>query len=306
MRAPMRRLVLVAALLAAAAASARAAAVTGAFLKIPVGARPASLGGAYTAIADGPSSTFWNPAGLMGSSRQFSASNAQLFGDIVYSAASYSQPLSWAGPGAGIGLSVAYMNQGSVESRSADRSASGSFGASDMVVGLSFGRPAWEGASLGVTGKFIRSQIADVSASGFAADLGFKSATSIRGLTVGLAARNVGQGLKYVEEREHLPTTLSAGAALTLGPLTFVADATRHVYEQQLSWGLGTEAALIGSLTARAGYSLQPTAPGSTLGGLGGLGAGLGLKAFGMQVDYAFTPMGDLGSAQRLTLSGRF
>jgi len=39
------------------------AAVT--FLKIGVGARGASMGGAYTAMATDASATYWNPAGLV-------------------------------------------------------------------------------------------------------------------------------------------------------------------------------------------------------------------------------------------------
>jgi len=37
---------------------------TNAFLEIPLGARPASLGGAYVAIANDGTSFFWNPAGV--------------------------------------------------------------------------------------------------------------------------------------------------------------------------------------------------------------------------------------------------
>ena len=34
------------------------------WLDIPIGARPAALGGAFTALANDASSYFWNPAGL--------------------------------------------------------------------------------------------------------------------------------------------------------------------------------------------------------------------------------------------------
>src|SRR3989338_1226409 len=36
------------------------------FLKIGVGARAVGLGGAYTAIAEGASAAYWNPAGISG------------------------------------------------------------------------------------------------------------------------------------------------------------------------------------------------------------------------------------------------
>ncbi len=34
------------------------------FLNIGVGARAASMGGAYTAVVDGPTAAYWNPSGL--------------------------------------------------------------------------------------------------------------------------------------------------------------------------------------------------------------------------------------------------
>jgi len=44
----------------------------------------------------------------------------------------------------------------------------------------------------------------------------------------------------------------------------------------------------------------------ANLGGLSGLGAGLGLRMRGYNLDYAFTPFGELGNVQRLSLGARF
>jgi hypothetical protein len=59
------RLWIAAALLCLAAAPASATKYAAEFLKIPVGARAVGLGGAFTAIADDATSTFWNPAGMV-------------------------------------------------------------------------------------------------------------------------------------------------------------------------------------------------------------------------------------------------
>jgi len=53
-------------------------------------------------------------------------------------------------------------------------------------------------------------------------------------------------------------------------------------------------------VTARAGYQKAGgSALDSSSSGLAGFAGGIGLKLFGYSVDYAFTPMGELGAAQQ-------
>lgn len=68
---------------------------------------------------------------------------------------------------------------------------------------------------------------------------------------------------------------------------------------------LGTEYAFLGNLALRAGYGANTLSRGSR-GPFGGVGAGLGLRLRSFGLDYAFTPFGELGDVQRLSLSARF
>jgi hypothetical protein len=94
-----------------AARPAAAAKFAGAFMESGGGARAMALGGAFTAVADDASATFWNPAGLSTiTTRQLLLMHEERFGGLVdRDFAAYVQPVSWAllgGEEAGVGVSV--------------------------------------------------------------------------------------------------------------------------------------------------------------------------------------------------------
>jgi len=83
----------------------------GAFMENGGGARALGMGGAFTAVADDPSTTFWNPAGLASATdNELLLMHSERFGDLVdRDFVAYTQPVNWAlfgGPSAGIGISV--------------------------------------------------------------------------------------------------------------------------------------------------------------------------------------------------------
>ena len=294
-------------LLLAGALQANADSPTAAFLKIPVGAREVGMGQAFTAVADDANAAFWNPAGL-GTlvSRELTASDAQMFAGTRLDTLAFAQPALQGS----IGVSVGYLQDGTLDGRGADRSQTGSFTASDMVVGLSYGRPVGM-MQLGATIKYIRSAISNVSATGMAADLGLLMPTRLPGLTLGAAVQNIGPGMTFLSEKDPLPLTVSGGAAYqTPMGLTISVQAQRQMHEGNTIVGAGMEMPLLSAVTARAGYQRASNAGlGAAAGaasGLGGLAGGFGFKVYGYSVDYAFTPMGELGSAQRISISSRF
>jgi len=83
----------------------------GAFMEDGGGARALGMGGAFTAMADDPSTTFWNAAGLASlSDRELLIMHAERFGDLIdRDFAAYAQPVNWnilGGEGSGIGVTV--------------------------------------------------------------------------------------------------------------------------------------------------------------------------------------------------------
>lgn len=83
----------------------------GSFMENGGGARALGMGGAFTAVADDPSTTFWNPAGLATlPDRELLLMHSERFGDLIdRDFIAYTQPVSWSifgGESAGIGLSL--------------------------------------------------------------------------------------------------------------------------------------------------------------------------------------------------------
>jgi len=104
-------LVFVSIVLLAAAPAARAAKFAGAFMEDGGGARALGMGGAFAAVADDPTATFWNPAGLSRlDSRELFLMHDERFGDLVdRDFASFVSPVQWSllgGTDGGVGVTV--------------------------------------------------------------------------------------------------------------------------------------------------------------------------------------------------------
>lgn len=256
----------------------------GAFLKIQPGPRPMALGEAYTAVADDLNAVNTNPAGLgRMAGRQLSFSHVQLYEGAKLDAFSAGTQ--------NVAVSFQRLGQGRLEGRDEQGRPTGSYGAADTAVALS---GAYNG--LGATVKFLDSRLADRSASSYAVDLGAMRAW--RGLNFGVSARNLGPGLRYSDQTEALPTAVALGAATRLGGVLLVSvDVAQRVATRRTVVAVGTEYAVHPAFSLRAGSGLT---------GMNGMGLGFGFKVRGVGVDYAFSPAGELGSAQRVGLSTRF
>src|SRR4029077_13814885 len=88
------------------------------FLDIPVGAGPAALGSAYTALATNAYAPVWNPAGLgMLSGNEASGQHLSYLDSMHYEFLSYVHPLDTlrdSGTHRGIGVSVQYLGSGDI------------------------------------------------------------------------------------------------------------------------------------------------------------------------------------------------
>ena len=63
---------------------AKATKYAGAFMENGGGARALALGGAFTAVADDPSASFWNPAGLATfEDQEILVMHSERFGDLI-------------------------------------------------------------------------------------------------------------------------------------------------------------------------------------------------------------------------------
>jgi hypothetical protein len=270
------------------------------FLDIPVGAGPAAMGSAYSALASNAYAPTWNPGGLgFVDSTQFAAQHLDYISPNHDEYLSFVQPLK---PGHSLGASMQYWGSGDIPGTDLAGNPTGNFSSHYASYNLAYGQTLTDKLSLGVTGKWINAQIADVSANAYAADLGaiYKVGNN---LTLATVLTNLGSKLTFLSEGDSLPLALHLGAAYQ--PNSQWAVSTEGVYEQSglASGRVGLEWRPIQMIALRTGYR-SDTLKG--LSALAGLSTGVGLNMWGQELAYAWVPMGDLGNTQYFSLLMRF
>ncbi|HEX4048571.1 MAG TPA: hypothetical protein VH309_12080, partial [Elusimicrobiota bacterium] len=151
------------------------------------------------------------------------------------------------------------------------------------------------------------SSLGTADATGYGADFGVQSRFYATAMTydVGLAIQNLGSGQKFDQVRDTLPTRVRFGAAAKpFQPLTVSVEAIAPI-DDTPSAALGVEYAVEVergvTAAARAGIN---TLTYQSLGAPSILSFGLGLKLTNLSFDYAFVPMGVLGTAtHRISVS---
>jgi hypothetical protein len=169
-----------------------------------------------------------------------------------------------------------------------------------MLLGLGWARQ-WGPASLGVTGKYLSSELAESeSATAMAADLGGQYKANSR-LNIGLAIQNVGTKLKYQDVGDDLPRVARMGMAYKLHtrlvPAQLLLDIPYHMNQRNIVPSVGLETFLNG-LIVRGGYRHK------TDGGEFSMGTGF---AFGQTtLDYAFGLVNSGVASHRVSFSMKF
>ena len=263
------------------------------FLKIGVGGRPVAMGEAYTALADGAVSAYWNPAGLAEQQNfEVLSMHADWFQDTSF------QYLGLAFPRGGFGawgLSFRTLSYGNIPAYNAVGSPEGNVSAYDSALCVSWGRAINERLSIGANLKTISEALASNNASTLSMDLGAKFSWS-ETLTFGLDVQNIFGTLKFIQAESYLPRKgcfgLSA-AKFIFEPLTLTADYNVPQYENPYV-NLGLEYDFSDFLAIRLGSA------NSRLQG----GLGIGNPFF--RLDYAYVPYEDLGVTHRVSFSFRF
>jgi hypothetical protein len=297
----VRRL-LAAALLLLATVPARAV-ETAEFLTIGPGARGIALGSAYAALTDGADSLYWNPAGLARMEKpEVMVDDAELPQSTRLNDAFIAEPTKYGTFAAG----ATYLSQSTIDGRNALGQPTGDYGASDGDGALGYALKT-DLIDVGASIKYIRSHIATVEAQTFAVDLGAERA--LGPVTLAAAARNIGPGMKFEDQRNDLPLRLDFGAAYRF-PGGHALTAQLDDGPRGAGWqeGVGGEIQVLRGVFFRAGYASQSAAitGGSGFNEISGLTFGFGLKQPRWSFDYAAAPMGELGNTQRFSASYRW
>ena len=190
------------------------------FLELEMGARGCGMGGAFVAISDDMNSTYYNPAGLS-QIKNFGATVTHLkyFCDINYEYIGIAKNFGQIGV---IGLTGGMLFMSEMDKRTPfhPEGDGTKFSASDMLIGLSYAKNLTNKFSVGLTLKFIREELDDVSGNTWAADIGTKYDTGWKDIRIGMAIKDFGANVSYLDKEEYanayssaLPNTFRMGIA---------------------------------------------------------------------------------------------
>lgn len=270
------------------------------FLRLPVSAHVAALGGDnITLDDDDPTVVFHNPALICNTSDKSINLNFMTYMEGAKTA-SASFVKGWGERGTWA-VSAQYMDYGSMKETTIDNIEQGSFSAKDIAVAGTFAYLLSDRWSGGVTLRFISSSIASYNAIGIASDLGLNYYDEVHGWSISAVAKNLGGQVKaYQDEYEKIPIDLQLGVSkrLAAAPLRFSATLSRlnrwdTSFIQHVA--LGVDVFIGESIYIAGGYNFRrrdemkiSESDGSSSHGAGlSVGAGLTLKRFKLSAAYA-------------------
>ncbi len=277
------------------------------FLRVVPTAREAALGGATAGLGEGPMAPWYNPAHavLAGGPRAQLSYNGYVAGIHIGSAA-YAQSV---GPDRGVGLSVVYLNSGTMKRTDPQGNEQGTYGASYADVSFN---GAMRAGGLFTVGAGLQGLYGSIDTFFTIALAGNVGATfevpveELTGLTIGASARNVGYQVKAFQEgRDPMPVEFTVGLGYSPNAsVNVMLDVAKPLDNRILVRG-GIEGWVADLLVLRAGYNSlgQDLKSGGGEDILAGVSAGLGIRYRGYQVDYCFVPMVELGPTHRFSLS---
>lgn len=269
------------------------------FLRLPVSAHAAALGGDnITIIDDDQMLIFSNPALLASvSDKTISLSYMNYMAGTSMAGAAFNRVVkekaSWA-------ASVQYIGYGTMKQTGTDGTQLGEFSAKDIAVAGYFSYMLSERIVGGITAKFVTSYIGNYSSIGMGVDLGLNYYDPDHDWSVSLVGKNLGGQLKaYDDEYDPMPIDIQLGVSKRFAHTPFRVSATlvdlnHWNYKFTNHLVVGIDAALSESIWLGAGYNFRRAnemniddADGGGTHGAGlSFGAGLNLQRFKLNIAY--------------------
>lgn len=294
-----------------------------AFLVFSVGARPAALGGAFTAIANDANSVFYNPGGMVQLTRnELTTMHTELWADIKYDYISYVHLLGARGKGQGasrenpassikhpaskaLGLSFIRLDAGTQEARDRFQNLTGHFSANDTAIILAYSQRlsvVSNNLSAGISLKYIKQEIKNESGKACDLDIGFLynplTPRPLKPLKMGLILQNIlTSKINWTTgSKEPLPFILKVGLSYIPknSNLLTAVDVKRIQHEPTWKIHAGLEYKIGENLLIRIGSD-----DGNTTAG-----AGITYQEF--LFDYAYVTHERLGNKHRVSLGIKF
>ncbi|MBF1450678.1 type IX secretion system protein PorQ [Prevotella pallens] len=232
------------------------------FLRLPISAHAAALGGDnITIIEDDPSLMFSNPAlAASVSDMTVGLSYMNYMKGANYMGASFTKAMSDKATLAG---GIQYMNYGKIKEVDENNVQLGEFNASEIAVEAIFSYELAKNLVGGITGKFITSYIGSYNSIAVGVDLGLNWYDPEHEWSVSAVAKNLGGQVKaYDDNFGKMPFDLQLGVSKTFAALPVrvsatLVDLTHFNYRFINHLNLGAEVLLSESLWIGSGYNFR-------------------------------------------------
>ena len=196
------------------------------FLRVPISAHAAALGGDnVTIIEDDPSLAFSNPALLSSvSDKSINLNFMTYMAGATTASASFNRIIKQK---ASVAVMAQYMDYGKMKEVDQNNVQTGEFSAKDIALSGVFSYILGDRIVGGITAKVINSYIGCYSSWAVGVDLGLNYYDPDREWSVSLVAKNLGGQLKaYDNEYEKMPLDVQAGVSKRFAALPFRVSLT--------------------------------------------------------------------------------
>ncbi|MDZ7723947.1 MAG: PorV/PorQ family protein [candidate division KSB1 bacterium] len=286
------------------------------YLKIGVGARAVSMGGAFVAMSNDASSLYWNPAGLVQvNSNEIMVSHTDWLLDVDSEYLGYVHQVN---SNIALGAFVGYLHLADMPVTTEYHPYGNGeyFSYYDMMTGLGVSIRMTDRFSFGISGKYVREQLDDLVMDGILFDFGTYYWTGYKTLRLAACMRNFGNDLRPAgsyERREKIgtsessyeafspPTIFSLGVAMdvySVGEHTFTGSFQMdHPMDDAENYVIGVEYQAFEHFNLRSGYLSNSDSNNWTFG------AGFRVTVFGKtaKIDYSYADYTYLSSTQQFT-----
>ncbi len=306
------------------------------FLEIEAGPRAIGMGSAFVAVANDATALYWNVAGLSRlKQNELILIHTAWIADINYDYVGGAFSMGRLGT---IGFSITSLGTSEMKVRTVEKpeGTGERFSVSDLALGVAFARNLTDRFSIGFNAKYIRQNIWNMGATGFAIDIGTLFITQFAGMKIGMSISNFGGKMQMLGKdtfvnydlaptqegsNERIPANLKTdkfplplmfrvGLAVDIlksgsNYLTVAMDAA-HPNDNTEYVNLGLEYALNNRVFLRTGYKNL-----FMLDSEEGLTLGAGLKhrinrSVKLIIDYSYQDFGRLINAQMFSLALEF
>lgn len=269
------------------------------FLKLPVSAHAAALGGDnISIIEDDESMIFNNPALLSSvSDKTINLNYMNYMSGANTASAAFNRIIK---ERASVAASAQFIDYGKMKEMDENNVQTGEFSAKDISIAGYFSYMLTERIAGGITAKFVTSYIGDYNSIAMGIDLGLNYYDPDKEWSVSLVAKNLGGQLKaYDDQYDRMPIDVQLGASKRFAHMPFRISATlvdlNHLdYKFINHLVMGADIIISPTIWVGVGYNFRRAnemkiteADGSSSHGAGlSFGAGINLERFKLNLAY--------------------